>query len=119
MASADIAYTFGADAAGLEAAIALAKANVNAYAADLRALAKEMKATGASADSELGEKMKSLGAGLTASKAQMAAFNNELKSMEPNHRRGRRNAPRNCRGSRGELEWLQTGPRHGGGLPQK
>ena len=78
---ADVYVTFGGDASDLEASLATAKASVNAYATELRNLAKEMQATGASADSELGQRMASVAAQLTQAKSAVVDLKTELKGV--------------------------------------
>ena len=57
MAGPDIFVSFGADTAGLEAAMASSKASVEALTRELATLAREQVQTGASADFALGQKM--------------------------------------------------------------
>ena len=81
MAAADVYVSFGADTGGLEAAMAIAKAEVTAMTRELNALAREMRTTGASADSELGQKVLAAGASLASAKAQVSGFKEELKGV--------------------------------------
>ena len=75
----DIYVAFGADTGGLEAALALAKQNVTAMTRELNKLAKEMKTTGAAADSDLGARMKTAGAALAETKSQAKGFADQLR----------------------------------------
>lgn len=77
--AADVYVSFGSDTGDLEAGLALATQSVKAYTAELRDLAREMQVTGASADSELGEKMRSVGAMLATAKGNVSEFKAELK----------------------------------------
>lgn len=74
----DIYVTFGGDTAGLEASLASAKASVNYFARELAALSRAQIATGASADSELGQKMLAVAAQLTQAKGVAAGLKGEL-----------------------------------------
>ncbi len=78
--AADIFVSFGADTGGLEAGVAIAKAQVQGMTRELTSLAREMVKTGASADSELGQKLRALGGQLAESKEQVAGFKEKLKS---------------------------------------
>ena len=77
----DIYVSFGADTGDLEAAFALAKAQTNALAAEMRSLAVEMAATGAAADSELAGRLTAVGAQFAAAKAQTAGLKDELRGV--------------------------------------
>lgn len=77
--SQDVYVSFGADTGGLEAGVALAKAEVTAMTRELTALAREMVKTGASADSELGQKLRALGGELAEAKEQVSGFKEKLK----------------------------------------
>jgi len=81
MAGADIYVSFGGDTAGLEASLALAKAETNAVAREMRALAAEMAAAGSSADAQLVEKMRKVGAELSSARAQAREFAAALSEM--------------------------------------
>lgn len=59
--SENVYISFGGDTGALEAASAVAKAQVNSLAKEMRELASEMQRTSASADSDLGQKLNSLG----------------------------------------------------------
>ncbi len=74
----DIYVTFGGDTAALEASLASAKASVNSFARELAALSREQIATGASADSELGQKMLAVAAQLTQAKGAVSGLKGEL-----------------------------------------
>lgn len=78
MASADVYVSFGADTGGLEAAMAIAKADVTAMTAELRKLAREMQSTGAAADSELGNRVLAAGTSLATAKAHATEIKDEL-----------------------------------------
>jgi hypothetical protein len=75
----DIFVSFGADTGGLEAGVALAKASVTAMTRELTSLAREMVKAGASADSELGQKLSALGGKLAEAKEQVSGFKEKLK----------------------------------------
>ena len=79
MASTDVFVTFGGDTAGLEAALALAKVNVAATAAELRTLAREMQQAGSAATADLGSKMRVAAASLTEAKAAAAGLASQLR----------------------------------------
>jgi len=81
MAAADVYVSFGADTGGLEAALALAKAEVTAMTRELNTLAREMQKTGASADSELGQKVLALGESVALAKGRVSGFKDELKGV--------------------------------------
>lgn len=78
---ADVYVTFGGDASALEATLASAKAAVNAYAGELRNLAKEMLSTGATADSEIGQRMQDVASHLTEAKGAVSELKNEMKGV--------------------------------------
>lgn len=77
----DIYVTFGGDTSALEANLASAKAAVNAFATEVRTLAREMQTTGAAADSELGQKVLAAAGNLTQAKAAVAGLKGELKGI--------------------------------------
>jgi len=81
MAGSDIYVTFGGDTAGLEASAAAARASINALANDMRSLARQMQATGASADSELGQKMLATAAKLVDARAGLAGIKGDLTGL--------------------------------------
>jgi hypothetical protein len=81
MAAADVYVSFGADTGGLEAALAVAKAEVTAMTRELNKLAREMQSTGATADSELGQKVLGIGASLATAKARAAEFKGDLAAL--------------------------------------
>lgn len=74
----DIYVSFGADSGGLEAAFALAKAQTKDLASEMNALAREMAKTGATADSEVAQKLTAVGAQFAAAKAHAAELRGEL-----------------------------------------
>ena len=76
--SADIYVSFGADTGGLEAALALTKAQVTAMQRELTGMAREMQKTGAAADSELGQRMAALGGQLASAKASAKDISGSL-----------------------------------------
>ena len=77
----DIYVSFGADTGDLEAAFALAKAQTNGLAAEMRALAVEMASTGAAADFGLAGRLTAVGAQFAAAKAQTAGLKDELRGV--------------------------------------
>jgi hypothetical protein len=81
MASSDVYVSFGADTGGLEAALALTKAQVQATQAELNKLGREMQKTGADADSALASAMVFVANDLTKAKAAAANLSAELKTL--------------------------------------
>jgi hypothetical protein len=77
--AADLYLSFGADTGPLEEAFALAKAEANATAREMAALAKQMQATGASADSDLGRHLSAVASGLAEAKGRVAEASAALK----------------------------------------
>jgi hypothetical protein len=76
--TADIFVRFGADTGGLEAALALTKANVQGMTRELGSLARQMRTTGAGADSELGQKMRALGEQIAGAKSQALDISGQM-----------------------------------------
>ena len=77
----DIYVSFGGDTASLEASLASAKTAVSNLARELAALSREQAATGASADSEIGQKMLAVAAQLTAAKSAVTGLKGELSTV--------------------------------------
>jgi hypothetical protein len=75
----DVFVQFGCDLGGLESGLAIAKAQVTAMTRQLNVMAREMQATGAAADSELGQKLSALGGKLAEAKEQVSGFKEKLK----------------------------------------
>jgi hypothetical protein len=71
MASSDVFVTFGGDTGALEASISVVKAQMNALTREMKTAASEFTKTGAAADSELGQKLRSLGDKMAAAKDHM------------------------------------------------
>ena len=80
MSGGDVYVSFGGDTAGLEAAMAVAKAEVSALGKEMRTLASEMQKAGASADSDLGRKLTALGAQFAEAKGHVTSLKNELRN---------------------------------------
>lgn len=79
--SSDVYVTFGGDTAGLEAATALAAAQVKAFQKELNSLASEMQKTGQTMDSELGQKMHLFGQHLSEAKEKVGGLKSELNGI--------------------------------------
>jgi len=75
----DVAVTFGAETGDLEAALVSAKTEISSLAKEMRSLDADMHKAGVSADSDLGQKLKAMGAEMAEAKAHMAELKNELK----------------------------------------
>jgi hypothetical protein len=79
MSSADIYVSFGADTGGLEAAMAVSKAEVADLTREINKLGREMEATGAASDSALAGKLRAVGAELAQAKERASGFKESLK----------------------------------------
>ena len=79
---ADIYVAFGADTAGLVAAIAVMNAQVKATTTTVNALGKEMEKAGASASAEIGTKLIGASQKLVSSREQLASYTAQLKSLD-------------------------------------
>ncbi len=77
----DIYVTFGGDTAALEASIASAKASVASLQRELASLARQQVATGAGADSEIGQQMLAMAAKVTQAKGALAGFKGDLAGL--------------------------------------
>ncbi len=77
----DVYISFGADTGDLEAALAVARQQVVELNGDMRDLAQQMLDTGASADSDLGQRMTALGGKLNEAKGHVAGLKDELKGV--------------------------------------
>ncbi len=77
--SGDVFITFGAETGDLEAAFARARVEVSALSKEMVATAREMQKTGAAADSEMGEKLRSLGSKVAEAKSHVSELKDELK----------------------------------------
>ncbi|MEI9917090.1 MAG: hypothetical protein WDN29_16305 [Methylovirgula sp.] len=75
----DVSIAFGGETGDLEAALAEAKAQVSSYSSDLRRMAQQMQQTGASADTDLAQKMRSVGSELAEAQSHAAEFRNQLR----------------------------------------
>ena len=75
----DIYVSFGADTAELEFAFALAKAETNALAREMASLAREMQATGAAMDSELGARLNATAQKLAIAKGEVSSLKAEMR----------------------------------------
>jgi hypothetical protein len=80
-ASGDIFISFGADTGGLEAALAVTKAQVAQATRELTALGREMAKTGAKADSDLGQRVAAAGANLATTKARVEELKDTLSTL--------------------------------------
>ena len=80
MASSDVFVTFGGDTAALEAACVVAKTQIQQLTREMQTAAREFNKTGGAADSELGQKLKGLGAQVAATKSRLS----ELRAIQPN-----------------------------------
>ena len=78
MADGAVYITFGGDTDALEASLASAKAAVSSFTSELSKLAREQVATGASAESELGQKMLAVAGQLTNARARAAELSGEM-----------------------------------------
>ena len=76
----DVYFSFGASTSELESATALARAQVKSLTSDMNALAREMTKAGASADSDLGQRLNALGSQLSTAKGHMAELSSELRA---------------------------------------
>jgi hypothetical protein len=79
--SGEIFVTFGASTEALEASLASAKTAVSNLTRELAALSREQAATGASADSEIGQKMLVVAAQLTQAKSAVTGLKGELSTV--------------------------------------
>ncbi len=77
----DIYVTFGGDTAALEASAAAAKAAIQSLQRDMASLARQMQATGASAESELGQKMLATAGKLVEARGGLAAIKDDMASL--------------------------------------
>ena len=77
--SADIYVSFGANTEELEAGLALANAGVKDFGRQMRAVADDMHATGASADSDLGRKLVALGREMAEARENAGKMKEKLK----------------------------------------
>jgi hypothetical protein len=90
----DVFVTFGGDTGALEAAIAAVKAQMTALTREMKATATVFTKTGAAADSDLGQKLKSLGDKIAAAKDHLGGLQAGAKAA---HRaRGRRARAKPC-----------------------
>lgn len=80
MASGDVYISFGADTGPLEASFATARAEVKGLQAELNKTANEMRATGAAADTQLGQRLNALASQLSVAKGHFSELNDELKA---------------------------------------
>jgi hypothetical protein len=80
MASSDVFVTFGGDTGALEAAISVVKAQMNALTREMKTAAAEFNTTGRVAESDLGQKLKALGAQMAAAKGEMAGLQSGAKA---------------------------------------
>ena len=78
MANSEVYVTFGGDTGALEASLASAKASVTNFQRELNSLARQQAAVGASAESELGQRMLAAAGRLTDAKTAVASLRTEL-----------------------------------------
>jgi hypothetical protein len=78
MAGSDIYVSFGGSTEALEASLASAKTAVSNLTRELAALSREQAATGASADSAIGQRMLAVAAQLSAAKNAVSSLKGEL-----------------------------------------
>lgn len=81
MANGEVFVVFGGDSKALEASIASAKASVASLQRELTSLARQQVATGASAESDLGQKMLATVGRLSAARGAVSGFQAELRSV--------------------------------------
>ena len=79
MASSDLYVTFGADTGGLEAAMAVAKAEVTDLTREINKLGREMQSTGAAGNSALATHLRAVGVELAEAKERAKGFKESLK----------------------------------------
>jgi hypothetical protein len=78
--AADVFVSFGGDTGALEAAIAAVKSQMATLSTEMRRAATEFNKTGAAVDSELGQKLKSLGNQLAETKAHLGTLQSGSKT---------------------------------------
>jgi hypothetical protein len=82
MASSNEVYvSFGGNTSGLEAAVATARATVNKFQRDLANLSREFVATGASVESELGQKLLAAAGKVDIAKHSFADLKSQMQSL--------------------------------------
>ena len=79
----DVYVSFGGDTGPLEAAAAVARAEINSLTREMRELAAEIVKTGAAADSDLAQRLNALGAQFSQAKAHSAELKEELGKLTP------------------------------------
>lgn len=79
--SSEIYVVFGGDSSALEASIASAKASVTQFQRELTSLARQQVATGASAESDLGQRMLAAAGRLSEARGAVSSLRTELGSV--------------------------------------
>lgn len=77
--AADIYVSFGGDTAALEAATAVVRGKMQHLGNEMRSLAREFNKAGASAESELGQKLRRLAQDMTGAKSVLAGLQEQAK----------------------------------------